>query len=229
MSNFRIPKSAGTLLDNKGTPTKPMTPVNPEDKKEKLSATSFFAQLVRERHGVTKEPSPSPPMIIDLDSNSGTPVVIVPPGDDSNLTPRLGPGPPPPSEDALDGEVKAKISILIPPKSKLSTPSYLDGKVNNENTNPMQLPLPPGTSVPTPHHGKKHASVVSGRTLYENISGASEALRNSLSHKFSITKDLPMPSSKYTNILRLFTSFFIPESLESYCLPMTYFLIHLGK
>lgn len=184
---------------------------------EKMEATSFFAQLRRGRHGpIPRERSPSPlPVVCLAEDNIPKNPEVVTIDDVEDKTPT--------SKDVPDGDASSSQNKNRPRVNNSNSQQSSGGQqnkaplkdINNSgdsnviknNNFPaaglMQLPFPPGmdgiknnaannTGGPPGQANNIHF------TLYDNLLGASEALKNSMKKQkvMSITKDLPMPPGK---------------------------------
>ncbi len=209
------PSGNGTLVEGGGGNTTPARKVKPMDN---MSATSFFAQLVRQQHGpLPKEKSPSPPpvMIMETDNANSSDLQIVSEVVTINDDDSHGSGSMPqkpqqdqgPKTDSVDGEPLKSAAEGVIIKSENNTKSAAQSSSNfaggdgaPHSTGPsmtslMQLPFPPGMD------GIKNNVLTSTMGLMPgglpNVAAAQAALYGNLSAKknkiMSITKDLPMP------------------------------------
>lgn len=153
-----------------------------------MEATSFFAQLRRGKHGpIPRERSPSPVPVVVPPTQNGT-------IDERPVDHSAGQGS---SKDKRDGDGSNKHGSKAKEPPTHSTKSTEDQTITTKSNNVpptglMNLPFPPGVDKPGPG---VPASIPSAHmTLYDNLLGASEALKKSIKNqKVSITKDLPMP------------------------------------
>jgi hypothetical protein len=83
---------------------------------------------------------------------------------------------------------------MIPPNENKDSSSDNKPVINNSSMGLMNLPFPPGMEG----INKKTALLPPHVKLYDNLLGASEALKSNLKNQkvVSITRDLPMPPGK---------------------------------
>lgn len=225
------PSGNGTHVDGGGGNTTPARKVKPMDN---MSATSFFAQLVRQQHGpLPKEQSPSPPpvMIMETENANSSDLQIVSEvvtinDDDSHGSGSMSQrhqqdqGSGVAKTDSVDGEQLKSATEGAIVKSENNTKSAAQSSSNSaggdgapHSTGPsmtslMQLPFPPGMD------GIKNNVLTSTMGLMPgglpNVAAAQAALYGNLSAKknkiMSITKDLPMPPGECKCPIRFYLS-----------------------
>lgn len=225
------PSGNGTHVDGGGGNTTPARKVKPMDN---MSATSFFAQLVRQQHGpLPKEQSPSPPpvMIMETENANSSDLQIVSEvvtinDDDSHGSGSMSQrhqqdqGSGVAKTDSVDGEQLKSATEGAIVKSENNTKSAAQSSSNSaggdgapHSTGPsmtslMQLPFPPGMD------GIKNNVLTSTMGIMPgglpNVAAAQAALYGNLSAKknkiMSITKDLPMPPGECKCPIRFYLS-----------------------
>lgn len=207
--------STNNLETGGGTPAKKTKPM------DNMSATSFFAQLVRQQHGpIPKEKSPSPPpVIMDSENANSSDLQIVSEVVTINDDDSLGSSSnsmskrtdtaqqelgvvdgAQPKIDSVDGDAiasTAESSIEISDGVSKDTLQLPPTDIPGGSVIPslMQLPFPPGMD-------KNNVNVLTTTMgIIPGLSNATQALYGSLqgatpskkNKVMSITKDLPMP------------------------------------
>lgn len=158
---------------------------------DKLSATSFFAQLREKMQGpIVRKRSPSPPPVITIPddvigqhSQSSVTEIVLDEDEGEKKGENEHPKPAPSTADAVDGDRARSHHVN---SQKVARVPFESVSVNNGASDLMHLPFPPGTELVHPMFGQT--------TLLDPL----KILPITPQKKtVSITRDLPMPPGKF--------------------------------